>query len=131
MKKTFAFVSGLGVALLPVVALAQNFNPSYPTSVINAGKSWLGTAITVIMVLMTFYFLVKVFQYIANKDAGKVAEKRGLMIQALIGLFIAVSVWGIIKIAGTIFGTNGVGPGTIQCPPGSHQNLVTGACDIN
>ena len=117
MKKSalISFASGL---LVPALALAQSFNPSYPNQVINVGRGWLNTAITVIMVLMTIFFLINVFRYIAEKDAAKLKDRRKTMLSGLIGLFVAVSVWGIIRIAGNTLGTNNSTPVPIVCPPG-------------
>ncbi len=117
MKKS-ALISFSTALLVPMFAFAQNFN--YVTNVINTGELWLNKAITIIMVLMTLWFLISVFRYIAEKDPGKLADRRKVMLNGLIGLFVAVSVWGIIKIAGSIVGTDGQNtPVQITCPPGT------------
>lgn len=128
MKKAlFAFVSTLA---LPVIALAQNFNPRYIDDVVRVGKGWLGTAVTVLMILMTLWFLWSVFKFIGEKDAAKMKDRKKQMINGLIGLFIAVAVWGIIKLASNIFGftsTTNTAP-AIACPPGYIYNAVYGEC---
>ncbi len=117
MKK-IALIS-FGSAFIPTLALAQNFRPTYVNQVISSGQSWLVTAITVIMALMTLWFLIGVFRYIAEKDPGKLADKRKVMLNGLIGLFVAVSVWGIIRIAGNVLGTNEAPQYDLTCPPGT------------
>lgn len=122
-----SFITGL---VAPVaVALAQSFNPSYPQGVINSGIGWLRTSITVIMVLMTLFFLINVFRYVAEKDPGKLKDRRKAMLAGLIGLFVAVSVWGIIRIAGNTLGTNGTGSAPLTCPPGM-RDLGNGTCGV-
>ena len=119
MKKTAIISFGTTLAM-PLLALAQN--TGYIDGWISAGTRWLSTAITVIMVLMTLWFLISVFRYIAEKDPGKLKDRRKVMINGLIGLFVAVSVWGIISIARNTLGTtNSQAPG-ISCPPGTYWN---------
>lgn len=115
MKKIALF---LGTLFAPVVAFAQN--PGYINNWVTIAKDWLSTALVVIMALMTLLFLWRIFEYIREKDAGKLAEHRKKIFNGLIGLFIAISVWGIIRIAGNVFGTNGTGAGNFvpTCPPG-------------
>lgn len=129
MKKAIFSFSALSALLVPALALAQNFN--YVDGIISQGESWLQDAITVIMVLMTLWFLISVFRFIANKDSSKTAELRQVMINGLIGLFVAVGVWGIIHLAGSLTGINTRNPDqqiTITCPPG--QQPVGGVCEI-
>lgn len=128
MKK-FAPIASFALGLLvPIAAFAQNFQ--YVDDWVDKGTEWLSSAITIIMVLLTVWFLISVFRYIAEKDPGKLKEKRQVMLNSLIGLFVAVSVWGIIRIAGRVFGTqNQNTPVQIVCPPGSR--LIAGRCEVN
>lgn len=120
MKKTALISFALSLFIPVGLVLAQgSFNPSYPNQVINSGVGWLRTAITVIMVLMTLFFLINVFRYVAEKDPTKLKDRRKAMLAGLIGLFVAVSVWGIIRIAGNTLGTNNSAPVPLTCPPGT------------
>ncbi len=118
MKKS-VLLSFSSVLLVPAFVFAQRFRPGYIDSVIDSITGWLSIAVTVIMVIMTLWFLISVLRYIAEKDPGKLADRRKVMLNGLIGLFIAVSVWGIIKIAGNILGTNDNTPVGLVCPPGT------------
>ncbi len=130
MKKTIAIV--LSVALLvPIVAAAQNFN--YVNNWLSQGIIWLRLAITIVMILMTLFFLYTVFQFISAKDATKQKEQKDRMINGMIGLFVSVAVWGIIKIAGNVFGVNTTdpnasGPVGTTCPPGTRYSQSQGVC---
>jgi uncharacterized membrane protein YbhN (UPF0104 family) len=132
MKKTLAFLLAVALIIVPALAMAQttpNFN--YITSWFTQATYWLRLAITVIMILMTFWFLLNVFRFIMEKDSGKVAERRSAMVRGLIGLFIAVAVWGIIRIAGSVFGVDTENryqtPG-ITCPPGTAYDSGSATC---
>ena len=130
MKKTIFNVSALIAVLMPAtLAFAQTPNFGYVDSVVSQGTTWLQDAVTILMIVMTLFFLWSVLRFIMNKDAAKTAELRGLMINGLIGLFVAVGVWGIIHLAGSVTGVNTTNPdqqSAITCPPGFAQ--VNGVC---
>jgi cytochrome c biogenesis protein CcdA len=131
MKKYLPFSIGLSALVVPAVALAQKFG--YVDNWVDQIQYYLRVAITIVMIAMTLWFLVSVFQFIAAKDATKQAEKKKQMINGLIGLFIAVAVWGIINIAGRILGVDTSGSGNdapigITCPPGYFYDDASGTC---
>ncbi len=112
----FAF---FGILAAPVTtALAQEFNPDYVDSIVASGQSWLGIAVSVLMILMTLWFLWAVFNFIREKDAAKMKDRRKQMVNGLIGLFVAVAVWGIIRIATDVFDVDTTESFDITCPPG-------------
>lgn len=124
-KSTLAFSFAF---LMPVLALAQNV--TYINNWIGNIRYWLSQAVTLLMVAMTVWFLIAVFQYIRVSDPKEIADKKKVMINALIGLFVSVSVWGIIAILGNILGTNrtniNLGSPTTGCPVG--YTNVGGRC---
>ncbi len=127
MKKFIFSIPGVLALLVPAVASAQQFN--YVNNFISQGRSWLITAVTVIMVLMTIWFLIAVFNFIREKDPTKMKDRRRQMINGLIGLFVAVGVWGIIRIAQTFFDINpNQQAPSVTCPPGYTYNTVLGSC---
>lgn len=132
MKKSVLFTIALtALMVIPAVALAQNF--TYVNNWLNQGLYWLRLAITVIMIAMTLFFLIKVFQLISAKDAAKQAEKKKEVFNAMLGLFLAVAVWGIIRIAGSIFNVdvnNNTSTPGVTCPPGMRYNTQTGTCVV-
>ena len=136
MKKS-VFASFGTALLVPALALAQftpvtttgTPNTAYVDTWLTKAIGWLSQSITIIMVLMTVWFLINVFRYVQEKDPGELKDKRKTMVSGLVGLFIAVSVWGIIQIAGSVFGTrNATTPG-LTCPPGTQVDS-TGNCRI-
>ncbi len=132
MKKAVFNFSALTALLMPAMAFAQTANFTYVNSWLNQGLYWLRLSITVIMILMTVFFLINVLRFIMNKDAGKTAELRQTMINGLIGLFVSVAVWGIISLAGNISGVNTTTSSpNVTCPPGLDYNTATGTCGTN
>jgi uncharacterized protein YacL len=120
MKKSIAFI--LGLSAFPALALAQTVTPqfAYTDRVIGQGQYYLGLAVTILMILMTVWFLISVFNFIREKDAAKMKDRKKQMINGLIGLFVAVAVWGIIRIASSIVGINDANNASpnLTCPPG-------------
>lgn len=131
MKKTVAFTLAALIVLLPAVALAQNF--TYVNNWLNQGIYWLRLAVTLIMIIMTFFFLWSVLAYI-RADGKDKAEKQEQMIRGMIGLFVAVGIWGILRIAGGVLGidttrSNITDTPGITCPPGLKYVPSTGTCE--
>jgi hypothetical protein len=80
----------------------------------------LGFAIPILITLAVVYFIWGVIQFtIANDEEAK---KRGrtMIINGLIGLFVIIAFWGIIKIFTNTFGVGNVqlDPSEIPCIPG-------------
>jgi len=132
MKKSALFTIALTALLvIPAVALAQNF--TYVNNWLNQALYWLRLAITVLMIAMTLFFLFGVFNFIREQDPGEAAKKKQIMWNGLIGLFISVAVWGIIRIAGNVIGVdvNNQNPTPdITCPPGMSYSRGTGTCVV-
>lgn len=123
MKKAiFAFLSFF--AFFATVASAQIPDFTYTNRVINQGSAYLTTAVTILMVLMTVWFLIAVFNFIRAKEPEDIKKYKKQMINGLIGLFVAVGVWGIIALARNITGVNVVSDSpNITCPPGYSPGL--------
>lgn len=79
--------------------------------ILNAGKCFIRNGvIPIIIVVAVLYFLVAVFRYISEKDSKKQLEHRQTIIWGLIGLFVLVSVWGIVEILSNILGLGSANP---------------------
>jgi hypothetical protein len=133
-KATFIILGSFAALVLPTLATAQIIRDTpvvrtgYIDSVVGAGRYYLGVAVTVLMVLMTLWFLWSVFKYIGEKDPKARLERRGQVVAGLIGLFIAVGVWGIIKIATRTAGVDPNASFGITCPPGYYYDSPRQAC---
>ena len=131
--KIVSLVSSFGALLLPAIAGAQSTpNFQYLDSWFNKAQSYLNISITVVMILMTLFFLINIFRLISNKDATKAKDLKQNVYNGLLGLFLAVAVWGIINLAANILGVQ-TGNGAahtvdLTCPPGFVYSSISGTC---
>lgn len=91
-------------------AFAQNTSPDTTiTSIVNAVISGvLNPLITLLFVLATVVFIWGVTQYvIAQADEKKIADSKRVMFWGIIGMFLMVSSWGIVRILCDFFGSCG------------------------
>jgi hypothetical protein len=102
MKKTFAF-SALAVAFLPLLASAQ----TTLFTIFGAAGGILGLVIRLAFALALLYFVWGVVKYVIADTDGK-SDAKGIIIRGIIGLFVIVSVWGLV---GVLQSTIGVGSG--------------------
>jgi len=109
LKKIAAF----SLTFLPMAALAvapafsgDSAEVKKITENITDIVNWAGP---LLITVATIYFVWGVLQYITSgADEGKRAEARQTMIYGVIGLFVIVSVWGLISL---IKGFTGLGDG--------------------
>ncbi len=122
MKKIVIPALALVVLLAPL-AFAQNF--SYAENWITRIIDWTQRAVTFLMVIATLYFIWTVIQYIREKDAKEVVNKKNAMIRGIIGLAVIVGIWGIVNILTNTFGVGQGGSAPVPCPPGQryYQNI--------
>lgn len=118
-KKLSLTAFGLSLlAFAPFFAFAQgNIG-----SVLGTIMGILNTIITLLIVLAVVYFLWAVVTYILSPDEDK--KKR--IINGLIGLFVMVAFWGIIRIVQNTFnldGPNQIQQQNIPCVPGTGNPL--------
>ncbi|MFA6397809.1 MAG: hypothetical protein WDK96_03115 [Candidatus Paceibacterota bacterium] len=117
IKKVFSFLIP-SLVFLPVVAFAQIL-PSQSTDatdVLVIVKNIINTIIPIAIALGVVYFIFGVIKYVTAKDDKSKQEARDVMIYGIIGLFVIVSIWGLVAILNNTFGV-GQG-GTIQNIPG-------------
>ncbi len=106
MKRIIAIVLA-GVS--PMMALAQNtYNPSLGINgLFGLIGTWVKLALPLLISVAVVWFIWEVFQYtIAGEEEKKAKAKEG-MIYGIIGIFIMVSVWGLVGILQSTFGTSG------------------------
>ncbi len=99
MKK-FIFLSLVLVAP-SLVSAADAF------TVVGTIAQWLGFIIPILITLAVVYFIWGVISYLIAGDEAKKKSASGMIIGGLIGLFVIVAFWGIIRIFTNTFG---VGP---------------------
>jgi hypothetical protein len=97
MKK-FAF--SIALFSLPAVAFAQT--PTNLLGLINLVGTVLNALIPILIALALVVFFWGLIQYIFKKGE----EGKNIMISGLVGLFIMVSIWGIIRLAQNTLGVS-------------------------
>lgn len=100
MKKIVSLGVVLGFA--PLFAFAAN-----AFSILATVNQIMAVIIPILITFAVIYFIWGVIQYTISGDEEKKKKARGMIIQGLIGLFVIVAFWGIIRL---ITNTFGVGP---------------------
>lgn len=96
---------------VPFVALAQTTLVSAVETVANI----INLIVPIIGALLLIYFFYGIAQYIsAGGDEEKRTAARNMMIYAVIGMFVAFSIFGLVALVGRTFG---VGNGSSQNLP--------------
>jgi hypothetical protein len=113
MKKIISF--GLVLSAFPFLASAAD---AY--SILTTINKILATIIPVLITLAVVYFIWGVIQYTLSSDEEAKKGARNKIVQGLIGLFVIIAFWGIIRLVTNTFG---VGPdqlnqSAIPCIPG-------------
>lgn len=97
MKK---IITGAALAFLPLFAMAQT--TAY--SILGTVRDVMNILIPMLITAALIYFIWGVIQYIIAKDADAKEKGKKVLVQGILGLFIIVSVWGLIGIIQSTFG---------------------------
>ena len=104
MKK-LARALPFGASLLPVFALAQGaVQTGWFTNTITTLIDLIEAVIPLLIAIAVLYFIWGVVQFIINSgDEAARAEGKTKMIWGIVGLFIIVSVWGLVAFLQDVF----------------------------
>jgi len=106
MKKVLA---GVAVGMSPLLAMAQTFAPSQGVSgLFSFASTLLNRLVPLLIAIAVVYFIWQVFQYTIAGDEDKKKEAKTGMIWGIVGIFVMVSIWGLVAILQSTFGTAGV-----------------------
>ncbi len=104
-------ISSLALAF-PLMALAQ----TTIEDILWTARDLVDTIIPLFMVIAVAVFLWGIIRYITSAgDEEKAKAARGYIIYGLIGLFVMVAFWGIIRVVASTF-LGGETGGTIEWP---------------
>ncbi len=93
----------LATSLLPMAALAQTAE-----TVLTRTDTILQQVIPILLLVGTIVFLWGVITYLtAGPDEEKQKYGRYLIVYGLVGLFIMVAIWGIVRVLSNTFGVGG------------------------
>lgn len=106
MKKILASVL---VGLSPLMALAQQYTPNQGVGgLFTFAGQVMGRVVPFIISLAVIFLLWNVFTYAIAGDEEKKKASRINMVYGIVGLFVMVSIWGLVAILQSTFGTSGV-----------------------
>lgn len=88
----------LAVLVLPIFVYAQTAD-----SILVTVEDILNALIPIIITLGVIYFMWGVIQYTTGKSDDAKKEGRDRMIFGIIGLFVIVSIWGLVNLVSTTF----------------------------
>lgn len=109
MKKALISVS---MFVAPVAALAQaRVNSLW--DLFSMANRVLNILVPLFIALAVVYFIWEVFRYAVAGDEEKKKEAKTHIIWGVVGIFVMVSVWGLVNILQGTFGTAGVAPGNV------------------
>ena len=96
IKKIIPF----GLMAAPFVAGAATVS-----GIISLAQGWVNAILPLLVGIAVLVLIVGIIRYItAGEDEERRGKARGLMIYGIIGLFVMVSMWGLVIFLGTTFG---------------------------
>jgi len=105
MKKILSIVLA---SVSPMIAFAQ-YSPSQGVGgLFSLAGTFLNRAVPLIISLAVVYFIFQVFRYAVAGNEEDKAKAKTHMIWGIVGIFVMVSVWGLVAILQSTFGTSGV-----------------------
>lgn len=113
MKKVLSLFPVFALALMPAVAGAQLGDIGGLFEEISQFVSDILIPLVFALALLMFFYGVFKFLILGGGDEGSRAEGRQLMLWAIIGFVVMVSLWGIVNL---IAGGLGIEGGTVDIP---------------
>lgn len=97
---------------MPALAMAATVQ-----AIITTFRGIIDTLVPFLIAVAVVIFLVGVVKYItAGADEAKRTEGRNVMIYGIIGLFVMISIWGLVTLVSQ---TIGLGTPNVVIPPGA------------
>jgi hypothetical protein len=117
----------IGALMLPVITFAQNDN-QVVTLLVNLRK-WLNIIIPILIIVAVVYFIWGVIQYVvmSKGDEEAQAAARNKIVYGLIGIFVILSVYGLVFFLGRTLGIGQGGSAPVPCVTGTYDPVL-GVC---
>lgn len=107
MKKIKASLLGLSL-LSPVLAFAQT-GTADAGSIFNKISSIVSALIPFLITIAIIWFIVGVIKFVIAKDDGTKEKGRSVMISGIVGLFVILAVFGLVRVLTNTFSIDGGG----------------------
>lgn len=118
MKKIHFISAGFLGFLTPVLAFAQNDGTNQLSLLISGLASLVNAIVPILITVAIAYFIYGVIKYVISQDEDDKAKARTTIIQGLIGVFVIVSIWGIISLLqNTLLDTDTLGSQEVDIIP--------------
>jgi len=88
-------------------------------------KRLLDTALPLIIAIAVVYFVYGIFMYVVAIDDEKKSAAKDKIIYGIVGLFIMISVWGLVNILVRTFGLTNTSP--VNNIPGNQLPTIPNA----
>lgn len=101
--------AGAIVAVSPLIAFAQSYAPNQGIGgLFTFVGAILNRVVPLLIALAVVFFIWQVFMYAVAGDEEKKGAAKTHIIWGIVGIFIMVSIWGLVAILQSTFGTSGV-----------------------
>lgn len=97
MKK---ILTGTLLAATPTLVLAQ----ANAFSILGVISNLMRILIPLLITAALIYFIYGVIKYVISKDADGTKAAREIIFRGLIGLFVILSIWGLVGVLQSTFG---------------------------
>ncbi len=94
-------------SLLPAVAFAQYTPSQGVTGLIAFARSLTNQILPLLIGISVVYFIYQVFHYFIASNEEDKGKAKGHIIWGIVAIFVMVSVWGLVGILTSTFGTSG------------------------
>ena len=103
MKKIVKVAAG-SLWALPFMALAQEVDTNYLSSLIDGAKGLLDQLVVFLIALAVVWFIWNVIKYTMSDDEEGKGKAKSQMIWGIVAIAVIVSVWGLVGLLQGVFG---------------------------
>lgn len=108
-----------GLVLVPLVSFAAD-----AFSVLTVVQAILNIVIPLLITIAVIYFIWGVIQYTISSDEEAKKNARSKIIMGLIGLFVIITFWGLVRVISNTFKIRPEsGPGILPCVPNPRAGI--------
>ncbi len=126
MKKVIISLGSVGALSLPLFAFAANAGQDQIIGIIKFVQNILNYVVPIVITIGFILLAWTIIQFVTNKNEEERAGAKSLMIYIIIGLFVMMSIWGIIALLGQALGIGQGGQTVIPCVVDTDNDPLNG-----